>query len=228
VKDAYRALQGALLGLGYDPGPVDGAWGPKTRAAVNALATADGAPRGVTHIPSHQVAQAGNMTGLDDLPWMQVARAHLGLHEGRDNKVLRAFLEMDGATLGDPSKLPWCGDFVETCIKVGLPYETFTGNLKANRYWARNWLEFGLVSVPTYGAVVIFERGPSSGHVGFLVGQDAECFYVLGGNQSDTVTIARIASKRALGYRWPATSPARAARLPQMQPGQTVITSNEA
>jgi hypothetical protein len=45
--------------------------------------------------------------------------------------------------------------------------------------------------------VLIFERG-SGGHVGFAVGQDEKHFYVLGGNQSDAVTIARIAKSRLL------------------------------
>ena len=52
-------------------------------------------------------------------------------------------------------------------------------------------------------AVLVFERG-SGGHVGFAIGQDDTHFFVLGGNQSDAVTIARIAKSRLLGARWPA------------------------
>ena len=37
-----RAVQRALAGLGYDPGPVDGAIGPRTRAAVRAFQAASG------------------------------------------------------------------------------------------------------------------------------------------------------------------------------------------
>jgi hypothetical protein len=29
------------------------------------------------------------------------------------------WLKRDGRSLGDPSKNPWCGDFVETCIRTG-------------------------------------------------------------------------------------------------------------
>lgn len=32
-----REIQAALIELGYDPGPVDGIWGPRTRAAVKAF-----------------------------------------------------------------------------------------------------------------------------------------------------------------------------------------------
>ena len=102
---------------------------------------------------------------------------------------------------------------------MGLPEETLLGALGTNPYWARNWLQFGLETKPVPGAVLIFERG-SGGHVGFAVGQDDTHFFVLGGNQSDAVTIARIAKSRLLGARWPATYPPRLQRLPSMKPGE--------
>ena len=75
---------------------------------------------------------------------------------------------------------------------MGLPDEPLLGALGTNPYWARNWLLFGRDTKPVTGAVLIFERG-FGGHVGFAVGQDDTHFYVLGGNQSDAITIARIA-----------------------------------
>jgi hypothetical protein len=79
---------------------------------------------------------------------------------------------------------------------------------------------------PVTGAVLIFERG-SGGHVGFAIGQDITHFYVLGGNQSDAVTIARIAKSRLLDACWPATFPPRPQRLPTMKPGEYLATTNE-
>jgi hypothetical protein len=61
---------------------------------------------------------------------------------------------------------------------------------------------------PVTGPVLTFEGG-SGAHVGFAVGQDDTHFYVLGGDQSDAVTIARIAKSRFLRARWPATYPSR-------------------
>ena len=49
----------------------------------------------------------------------------------------------------------------------------------------------------------------------------------LGGNQSDAVTVARIAKSRLLGARWPATYPPRLKRLPTMKPGEFLSTTNE-
>ena len=160
------------------------------------------------------------------LPWITEAKSALGKHEARDRNWLMAWLKQDGRSLGDPGKNPWCGDFVETCIRIALPAEPLLGALGANPYWARNWLLFGQATNPTLGAVLIFERG-SGGHVGFAVGKDGTHFYVLGGNQSDAVTIARIAKSRLLGARWPTTVPVRPTCLPTMKPGGFLATDNE-
>jgi hypothetical protein len=40
------------------------------------------------------------------------------------------WLKRGGRSLGDPSKNPWCGDFVETCIRIGLPDEQLFGALE--------------------------------------------------------------------------------------------------
>ena len=130
------------------------------------------------------------------------------------------WLKRDGRNLGDPGKNPWCSDLVETCISMGL-----LGALGTNSYWVRNWLLFGKETKPVPGPVLIFERG-SGGYVGFAIGQDDKHFFVLGGNQPDAVTIARLTKSRLLGARWPATYPPRLRRLPTMKPGEVLTTTN--
>jgi len=71
------------------------------------------------------------------------------------------------------------------------------------------------------------ERCRTRGHVVFVLGQDDTHFFVLGGNQSDAVTIARIAKSRLIGARWPTTFPPRFQRLPTMKPGEFLTTTNE-
>ena len=109
---------------------------------------------------------------------------------------------------------------------MGLLDEALLGALGKNPYWARNWLLFGSDTKPVTGAMLIFACG-SGGHGGFAVGQDETHFYVLGGNQSDAVTIARMAKSRLLGARWPATYPPRPQRLSTMKPGEFLTTTNE-
>jgi uncharacterized protein (TIGR02594 family) len=167
-----------------------------------------------------------NNATTSELPWIVEGKTVWGLHETRDNARLRTWLRSDGKTLGDPAALPWCGDYVETAIKNSLPNEPFAGELGKNPYWARNWLQFGVSTNPVYGAVGVFERG-SGGHVGFLVGEDNTDYYVLGGNQSDSVNIVRIVKARHLGCRWPSSfaNPNRA--LPRMTASNIPRSTNE-
>ncbi len=210
--DAIRLIQSGLDKLGHSPGAVDGQWGVRTVRALKSLLTANSRP--------------DSLAPVGPLPWITEAKAALGKNEARDRNWLMDWLKRDGRSLGDPSKNPWCGDFAETCIRMGLPNEPLLGALGTNPYWARNWLLFGQAVQPVPGAVLIFERG-SGGHVGFAVGQDDTHFVVLGGNQSDAVTIARVAKSRLLGARWPATFPLRPQRLPTMKPGEFLSTTNE-
>ena len=212
TRDPLRLIQSGLDKLGHSPGAIDGLWGPSTARAMKALLAANG--------------RAASVAPPGPLPWITEAKSALGRHEARDRFWLMDWLKRDGRSLGDPSKNPWCGDFVETCIRMALPDEPLLGALGTNPYWARNWLLFGREVQPIIGAVLIFERG-SGGHVGFAIGQDDTHFYVLGGNQSDAVTIARIAQSRLLGARWPATYPPRLQRLPTMKPGEFLTTTNE-
>lgn len=168
-----------------------------------------------------------NFLKSGDLPWITKGKEVFGLHETRDKARLQTWLVSDGKTLGDPSALPWCGDFVETAIKTSLPKETLSGDLAANPYWARNWLQFGTATTPVYGAVVVFERAGGGGHVGFLVGEDRSHYYVLGGNQSNAVNISRIEKSRALGYRWPASGNYKKKALPLMSSINIPTTTNE-
>jgi peptidoglycan hydrolase-like protein with peptidoglycan-binding domain len=124
MREHIRALQAALKGLGFDPGPVDGISGPRTRAAALAF----GQPRPVATPAPVPVAPVA----APEPPWMVEARRVLGRHETRDHGWLSKWLRSDGRTLGDPAKLPWCGDFVETCIRLGLPDEPFAGDLARN------------------------------------------------------------------------------------------------
>jgi uncharacterized protein (TIGR02594 family) len=159
-------------------------------------------------------------------PWIVEAKKVWGLHEVRDKAALQRWLRSDGPTLGDPTKLPWCGDFVETAIKNSLPNEPFPGPVGDNPYWARNWLYFGEETRPCLWSILVFKRG-SGGHVGFAAGIDDTHYYVLGGNQSNAVNIVRIARNRLLGARWPSTVSNPLTPLPKMSANGIPTSTNE-
>ena len=103
TRDPIRLIQSGLDQLGHSPGAVDGLWEPRTARAVKSLLATKG-------------RAASNATPRP-LPWMTEAESALGRHEARDRSWLMDWLMRDGRSLGDPSKNPWCGDFVETCIR---------------------------------------------------------------------------------------------------------------
>lgn len=224
-NDVVR-LQTRLAELGFEPGPIDGEMGPRTRSAIIAFKRSRGLlPRDyvgpITWAALFEERPAPKVK-RDDLPWMAEARAVLGRHEVTDNGWLRRWLGSDGHALGDPATLPWCGDFVETSIRLALPEEP----IPANPYWALNWRKFGKPTKPTYGAVASVSRD-GGGHVAFLVGQDRTRFYCLGGNQSNRVSIVPMDKARfpADAFRWPATYPVQKINLPWMNSGAAANTA---
>lgn len=91
---------------------------------------------------------------------------------------------------------PWCGCFLAVVARrAGKP-------LPNSPLWARDWLHWGTPSpLASLGDVLVFSRTGGGGHVGLYVGEDTECYHVLGGNQGDAVSIRRIDKDRLLGAR---------------------------
>lgn len=229
IKHAQRRLND----LGFGPLKVDGVYGPKTADAVRRFKVSIGFRNSDYLGPltwARLIADAPRDDRLEEPPWIRELRGLMGRHERHDNAMLRRFLASDGHALGDPARFPWCGDAVETAVRLALPDEPFNGPLGQNPYWARNWLHFGVVTDPVAYAVFVFEREGGGGHVGFGMGEgvlDREpVYYVFGGNQSNRVSIAPIAKRRCIGIRRPRTWNAPLPRLPRMTGG--TVSTNEA
>ena len=94
--------------------------------------------------------------------------------------------------------------------------------------WALNWLKFGeSVGQPWLGDVLCFQR-EGGGHVGMYVAEDHTTYHVLGGNQSDKVSIARIAKDRLRGVRRVPYVNAPASAKPYVVAASGAISTNEA
>lgn len=232
TSDLVKTLQERLRELGDYTGMIDGEAGDLTEAAMSAFKARHGmwgrpypGPLTLATLFSAEAKPAPVREVSGPPPWYAIALDQRGLHEVRDNAELRAWLRADGATLGDPAKLPWCGDFVDTAIGLALPNEA----TPANPYAARNWLAWGRECPVILGAVAVFWRGSRTGwqgHVGFVAGEDADAIHVLGGNQSDSVTITRISRARLLGCRWPTTYPMTGERV--IRDAEGALSLNEA
>lgn len=92
----------------------------------------------------------------------------------------------------------WCGLFMAVVVKRSGREPV------AQPLWARNWAQWG-VSAPfaMLGDILVFSRQGGGGHVGVYVGEDANCFHVLGGNQSNMVNVTRIVKSRCIAVRRP-------------------------
>lgn len=121
-----------------------------------------------------------------------------GTHEGvgpEDNPVVLGWAKELDLSFFRHDDIAWCGLFVAICAKrADKP-------LPANPLWARDWLNWGgMAHTPMLGDVMVFPRG-TGGHVALYVGEDATHYHILGGNQSDQVSIVRKPKQPFLGAR---------------------------
>ena len=203
--------QEALTWHGHDLGAIDGIWGRRTWRALLAFQHDNQLPQTGTFTQAtihalqmkreaHHPPPQQNL--WDIFPWMAAAIYKYGLQEQRTDWGAPCFLKASVKSLGDPTRLPWCGDFVETCLALTLPNLP----LPTNPYIARNWLQLGHTVDACFGSVLIFWRGSrfgKSGHVGFYYSEDKDNYHVLGGNQNNRIGISKVSKSRLLGARLP-------------------------
>lgn len=220
-------VQDRLAALGFYKGKTDGIRGPRTDAAIVAFKRSVGLSPRTFLGPLTYKALMGSAAGMakPELPWMAEAAHVRGLHEARDYGRLRDWFDKSVSWI-DPRDVAWCGAFVATCFRQ---WDTDIA-LPENPLGARNWGKFGQRCEPQFGAVLTFWRGSRSGwkgHVGFYHGEDKTHFHVLGGNQSNAVTVTRIAKNRLLMARWPSGFAQSNKRL-QVAAAGVITTTNEA
>lgn len=198
-------IQEKLNELGFNAGDVDGLKGPRTDAAIIAFKRSIGlrsrAYVGPLTYEALMTAVKPTLEHPSNLPWMAAGLMVKGLHEDRNYSALKAWFGPSVAWI-DPREIAWCGAFVQTCHRIADP----KAKTPENPLGARNWGKFGVHCPPVFGATLTFWRGSRSGwkgHVGFYFGEDASAFHVLGGNQSNAVTVTRISKSRLLESRWP-------------------------
>jgi uncharacterized protein (TIGR02594 family) len=215
-------LQKALAKAGFNPGLIDGVAGPNTRKAIRDFQASKGlnvdgiaGPKTIVALQGTKNASPKSLT--DDIvfgdipasiPWMAEAKRLIGVTEtaGKGNSPTIMGWAQDAKIGYDADETPWCGLFVAHCITSTLPDEP----LPKNPLGARQWRKFGVEVDPQFGATLCFWRGSVDGwmgHVGYYWAEDATTYHVLGGNQSDAVTITRMPKSRLLEARWPTSVP---------------------
>lgn len=167
------------------------------------------------------------MSDKPELKHVEIARSYLGLTEiAATNK--HPTIDAWAKTLSGEWLIgqPWCGTFMAQVFKeAGL--ET---KIPKDFYRAKAWESVGTkLNAPAYGCIVTFTRD-GGGHVGLVVGKTKNgLLKVLGGNQSNAVTIQDFDPKRVTAYRWVSTGTAPLDHrydLPVLPAGK--ISTNEA
>lgn len=136
---------------------------------------------------------------------MTIARSLLGTKElkgSADNPKIMEMYRAVGHHWVEHDEVAWCAAFAGHCLEKA-------GVLSTRKLNARSYLTWGeKVAGPEQakeGDIAIFSRGSGTaqGHVAFFLKDAGSRIEVLGGNQSDAVTVARYPKSRLLGIRRP-------------------------
>jgi uncharacterized protein (TIGR02594 family) len=149
-------------------------------------------------------------------PWMDVARAELGVRTfavGQSNPRVTAY-HANTNIEGYDDKASWCSSFVNW----SLAQADIEGTRSA---LARSWLTWGeALEVPVPGCIAVLSREDPTGwkgHVGFFLRLDEQHIHLLGGNQLDEVREHFYPVGNVLAYRWP---PAAALPIARAETGR--------
>lgn len=120
-------------------------------------------------------------------------------------------------------EIPWCGLAIAyACHQAGV-------EVVDKPLWALSWANYGTkVSEPMLGDILTFKRD-GGGHVGIYVGEDKECYHVLGGNQGNAMSVTRIVKSRlyqARRTKWKVAQPANVRKV--ILDAKGAISQNEA
>ena len=138
----------------------------------------------------------------EEFPWMPIAVREVGTREfagDADNPRVVQYLRSTilSENLSSNDETAWCSAFVNWCVEE-------SGYAGTDSAWARHWADWGeATSTPRRGCIVVLTRA-AGGHVGFYVGETDTHIKILGGNQSNSVSISNYPKHRLISYRKPA------------------------
>ena len=135
-------------------------------------------------------------------PWLVWARSKVGIHEvsgAGDNPEIVSWFQF--TTLAREfwhDATAWCSVFVNAAF--GLNKIKGCGSARAV-----DWMGWGKrVETPYPGCVTVFQWADGSHHVALFLKREGGRVQVLGGNQSNAVTITWFPEASVMGYRAPA------------------------
>lgn len=166
--------------------------------------------------------------------WLTLARTQIGVREivgPRHSPVIMGWVQELGAgVLGikvNDDETPWCGTFMAWLMKrSGLRTPLIAVRAAS---WGRAGKWGRELLGPRPGCVMVFTRA-GGGHVGLYLGEDETHFHILGGNQTNSVSVTRVAKERLAdgGMRWPFGPELPSVQVVRLKPSGAPVTTNEA
>lgn len=209
IGKALSALSGLVGGMAggaarMGSAPMSGAsnWAnrPSTQSATTSVARPVTDATQAKLAPIDRASQFGSrpLSGQQN-PYMAMASKFLGTNEANGSKALSGFFQQSLGQNIDPKATPWCGAFAGSVLQANGQ------QIPKNPLAARSYLNFGQpTNEPKLGDIVVLRRGNDNihGHVGFYNGLDAQGRpTILGGNQSNGVSVKAYDPNSVLGYR---------------------------
>lgn len=128
---------------------------------------------------------------------LQIALNELGQQEIKGkafNSQIGAYLRSVGLESND--EIPWCAAFVNWVLKR-------TGIIGTNSGLAKSYMSWGKECGCEVGAIAVMNRGSNFalGHVAFVLQENIDTIYTIGGNQNDRVSITEVRKVKVVSYR---------------------------
>ena len=138
----------------------------------------------------------------DEPAWLTIARREVGVRERFGAAHNTRILQYHAATRlhAAADEVPWCAAFVCWCLESA-------GVASTRSALASSYAKYGQPCDLKDGAIVVFGKADTdaggTGHVAFCVGMEGDDVLVLGGNQHNSVSIAKRPKSRIVAIRWP-------------------------
>lgn len=227
----FAIIQSRLKALGLYDGVVDNEWGPQTAAGLyNVLDLVERAkgvvpPPAPTNAWPRLPAAYAWLRDVGPVPrHLSIALELLGTLEAAGTANNATIMRWAHGVPGySADSVPWCGLFMDHVMREAGREPV------ASPLWALNWGKFGVDGgQPELGDVLTFVR-PGGGHVALYIAEDRAGYYhILGGNQSDKVSIMRIEKARMRACRQPPYKTKPASVKPYIVSATGVVSRNEA
>lgn len=133
-------------------------------------------------------------------PWLAIAYAELGVKEvtgSGDNPRIVEYLRSTNlsAPYRNNDETAWCAGFANWCVERAGYAGTDSAAAISWGHWGKD------AGTPAPGDLVVFNHGDGHGHVGFFVSFSGTSVGVLGGNQSNAVTVKNWPKSKVWRYR---------------------------